>query len=138
MGTIFVIIKDGIKAFIVWFVLTAIVIVLTGPTIGRALAGLLGTIFLVCFCIVTIGRIFGIFTRIGRGGAPPKWKPPASSPPLPPAPPMQQQYCPKCGAEWITGAQRCASCDSRDAATQGWRGTYFGATLALSTGGVSL
>jgi hypothetical protein len=110
MNTIWAIIKDGARALVVWLIISVLTYVFAGAEIGYSVAVLVGGIFFICFCIVTLGKLFGAFTSLGQRGQPPAWKPPASAPPAPPTPPIQQQYCPRCGAQWAAGAQRCVNC----------------------------
>ena len=109
MGNLWRIIKDGLKAFVFWFIASVLLIYFFGD-IGKMASALLGFVFVTVFCALRAGEILAWFLTLGsrpRQQQPPAWNPPASAPP---APPTQQQYCPRCGAQWIAGAQRCVNC----------------------------
>lgn len=108
MGNLWRIIKDGLKAFVFWFVASVLLIYFFGD-VGKMFSYLLGGVFILAFCALRAGELLAWFLTLGNRPkqTPPAWKPPASAPP---APPVQQQYCPKCGAQWVAGAQRCANC----------------------------
>jgi hypothetical protein len=111
MSNLWRIIKDGLKAFAFWFVASVAMIYFWGD-VGKMLSYLLGFVFIIAFCVLRAGEILAWVLSLFRGspGAPPAWKPPSSTPPTAPPPPVGPQYCPKCGAQWVAGAQRCANC----------------------------
>jgi hypothetical protein len=106
-GNIQRIIKDGLQAFVFWAIASVLMIYFWGD-IGKMLSAILGFIFILSFCVLRFTELvawaMSLFSR--QNQAPPEWKPPVSAPPAP----VQQQYCPKCGAQWVAGAQRCANC----------------------------
>ena len=109
MGNLWRIVKDGLKAFVFWFIASVLMIYFWGD-IGKMASALLGLVFVIAFCALRAGELLAWFLSLGNRPqqAPPAWKPPAGAPPA--APPVQQQYCPRCGAQWVPGAQRCANC----------------------------
>jgi hypothetical protein len=110
MGTLWRIAKDGLKAFVFWFVASVLMIYFWGD-IGKVLSYILGFIFILSFCVLRITEIAAFAMSLGRRPqgshyVPPPVSPPSSAPPPPPEP----TYCPKCGSAWVPGARACANC----------------------------
>jgi len=106
-GNIQRIVKDGLQAFAFWAVASLAMVYFLGD-FGKLLSIGLGVIFIVAFCALRAAELLGWLFHLGNRPAPPAWQPPASAPPA--APPVQLEYCPKCGAKWVAGAQQCANC----------------------------
>ena len=108
MGTLWRIAKDGLKAFLFWFVASVLMIYFWGD-FGKVLSFFLGFIVIISFCVLRITEIAAFVMSRGRRPqqgppyVPPPVAPPASAPPAP-------DYCPKCGSAWVTGARACANC----------------------------
>jgi hypothetical protein len=61
--------------------------------------------FLLCWIIPKLIRLFVKAPQRDRGAPP--YAPPANHPPMVPPPPA---FCPRCGDDWVPGAQRCSNC----------------------------
>lgn len=106
MNNLWIVIKDGLKAFLFWLIASFLMIHFWGD-VGKMLSYGLGFIFIVAFCALWAAKLLAWFLSLGNRPAQPPagWSPPASTPPV------QPTYCPKCGAAWVAGAAKCSSCN---------------------------